>query len=212
MDCQSPPHRRDRLVVARYWRSRSSSARMEPIPPCPSCGADHHIETASPLGGYRSGTKRRGCSAFAARGIDRDHFHLGGRAYVADADHRGSGRPDRAGFPSHQSKTSATDANAVLVRDPSCTPELQEIGILKLLQRYACRGSKARWSPDEAIAFLETKTRWLDADLERWEADGEDIDADSDLIEKKSVVLVVSEQPGQPLRTELLDVLIHVDD
>jgi hypothetical protein len=105
----------------------------------------------------------------------------------------------------------ATDADTVLVRDPSGTPELQEIGILELLQRYPCRGSKARWSPNDAIAFLETKTRWLDAALENWEADGEDFDAASDLIEAKAVVLVVPEQPGQALRTELHDVLIPVD-
>lgn len=35
----------------------------------------------------------------------------------------------------------ATDADTVLVRDPSGTPELREIGILELLQRYPCRGS-----------------------------------------------------------------------
>ena len=105
----------------------------------------------------------------------------------------------------------ATDADTVLVRDPTGTPELQEIGILELLQRYPCRGSEARWSPDEAIAFLETKTRWLDAALESWEADGEAMADDSDLIEAKAVVLVVPEQPGQSLRTELLDVLIPVD-
>ena len=34
---------------------------------------------------------------------------------------------------------------------------------------------------------------------------------DSDLIEAKAVVLVVPEHPGQPLVTELLDVLIPVD-
>ena len=105
----------------------------------------------------------------------------------------------------------ATDADTVLVRDPTGTPELQEIGILELLQRYPCRGSEARWSPDEAIAFLETKTRWLYAALESWEADGEAMADDSDLIEAKAVVLVVPEQPGQSLRTELLDVLIPVD-
>jgi len=105
----------------------------------------------------------------------------------------------------------ATDADTVLVRDPTGTPELQEIGILELLQRYPCRGSEARWSPDEAIAFLETKTRWLDAALESWEADGEATADDSDLIEAKAVVLVVPEQPGQSRRTELLDVLIPVD-
>jgi len=105
----------------------------------------------------------------------------------------------------------ATDADTVLVRDPVRTPELQEIGILELLQRYPCRGSEARWSPDEAIAFLETKTRWLDAALESWEADGEAMADDSDLIEAKAVVLVVPEQPGQSLRTELLDVLIPVE-
>ncbi|MFM7286520.1 MAG: hypothetical protein ACKO02_06810, partial [Cyanobium sp.] len=105
----------------------------------------------------------------------------------------------------------ATDADTVLVRDPARTPELQEIGILELLQRYPCRGSEARWSPDDAIAFLEAKTRWLDAALESWETDGEAIDADSDLIEAKAVVLVVPEQPGQALRTELHDVLIPVD-
>jgi len=104
-----------------------------------------------------------------------------------------------------------TDADTVLVRDPSGTPELQEIGILELLQRYPCRGSEARWSPDDAIAFLETKTRWLDAALESWETDGEAIHADSDLIEAKAVVLVVPEQPDQVLRTELHDVLIPVD-
>jgi len=106
----------------------------------------------------------------------------------------------------------ATDADTVLVRDPARTPELQEIGILELLQRYPCRGSKARWSPDDAIAFLETKTRWLDAALESWEADGEAMADDSDLIEAKAVVLVVPEQPGQSLRTELLDVLIPVEE
>ena len=106
----------------------------------------------------------------------------------------------------------ATDADTVLVRDPTGTPELQEIGILELLQRYPCRGSEARWSPDEAIAFLETKTRWLDAALESWEADGEAMADDSDLIEAKAVVLVVPEQPGQSLRTELLDVLIPVEE
>lgn len=105
----------------------------------------------------------------------------------------------------------ATDADTVLVRDPTTAPELQEIGILELLQRYPCRGSEARWSPDDAIAFLETKTRWLDAALESWETDGEAIDADSDLIEAKAVVLVVPEQPGHALRTELHDVLIPVD-
>ena len=105
----------------------------------------------------------------------------------------------------------ATDADTVLVRDPTGTPELQEIGILELLQRYPCRGSEARWSPDDAIAFLETKTRWLDAALERLEADGEAMADDSDLIEAKAVVLVVPEQPGQSLRTELHDVLIPVD-
>lgn len=106
----------------------------------------------------------------------------------------------------------ATDADTVLVRDPVRTPELQEIGILELLQRYPCRGSEARWSPDEAIAFLETKTRWLDAALESWEADGEAMADDSDLIEAKAVVLVVPEQPAQSLRTELLDVLIPVEE
>ena len=105
----------------------------------------------------------------------------------------------------------ATDADTVLVRDPTGTPELQEIGILELLQRYPCRGSEARWSPDDAIAFLETKARWLDAALESWEADGEAIANDSDLIEAKAVVLVVPEQTGQPLRNDLLDVLIPVD-
>jgi hypothetical protein len=105
----------------------------------------------------------------------------------------------------------ATDADTVLVRDPSGFPELQEIGILELLQRYPCRGSEARWSPDDAIAFLEIKTRWLDAALESWDADGEAIDADSDLIEAKAVVLVVPEQPDKALRTELHDVLIPVD-
>ena len=105
----------------------------------------------------------------------------------------------------------ATDADTVLVRDPTGTPELQEMGILELLQRYPCRGSEARWSPDDAIAFLETKARWLDAALESWEADGEAIANDSDLIEAKAVVLVVPEQTGQPLRTDLLDVLIPVD-
>lgn len=105
----------------------------------------------------------------------------------------------------------AIDADTVLVRDPTSSPELQEIGILELLQRYPCRGSEVRWSPDEAIAFLETKAHWLDAALESWEADGEAIDVDSDLIEAKAVVLVVSEQPGQPLRAELYDVLIPVD-
>jgi hypothetical protein len=106
----------------------------------------------------------------------------------------------------------ATDADTVLVRDPTGTPELQEIGILELLQRYPCRGSEACWSPDDAIAFLETKTRWLDAALESWEADGEAMADDSDLIEAKAVVLVVPEQPGQLLRTELLDVLIPVEE
>jgi len=105
----------------------------------------------------------------------------------------------------------ATDADTVLVRDPSGTSELREIGILELLQRYPCRGSEARWSSDDAIAFLETKTRWLDAALESWEADGAAIDTDSDLIEAKAVVLDVPEQPGQALRTELHDVLIPVD-
>ncbi|MFM7394104.1 MAG: hypothetical protein ACKO3F_10525 [Cyanobium sp.] len=100
----------------------------------------------------------------------------------------------------------ATDADTVLVRDPTTAPELQEIGILELLQRYPCRGSEARWSPDDAIAFLETKTRWLDAALESLETDGEAIGADSDLIEAKAVVLVVPEQPGHALRTELHDV------
>jgi hypothetical protein len=108
----------------------------------------------------------------------------------------------------------ATDADTVLVRDPVRTPELQVIGILELLQRYPCRGSEARWSPDEAIAFLETKTRWLDAALESWDADadGEAMADDSDLIEAKAVVLVVPEQPDQSLRTELLDVLIPVEE
>ena len=67
----------------------------------------------------------------------------------------------------------ATDADTVLVRDTTGSPQLQEIGILELLQRYPCRGSEARWSPDEEIGFLETKARWLDAALESWEADGE---------------------------------------
>ena len=106
----------------------------------------------------------------------------------------------------------AIDADTVLVRDPTGTPELQEIGILELLQRYPCRGSEARWSPDDAIAFLETKTRWLDAALESWEADGEAMADESDLIEAKAVVLVVPEQPGQSLRTELLEVLIPVEE
>ena len=35
---------------------------------------------------------------------------------------------------------------------------------------------------------------------------------DSDLIEAKAVVLVVPEQPAQSLRTELLDVLIPVEE
>lgn len=33
----------------------------------------------------------------------------------------------------------------------------------------------------------------------------------NDLIETKAMARVVPEQPGQPLRTELLDVLIPVD-
>jgi hypothetical protein len=106
----------------------------------------------------------------------------------------------------------ATDADTVLVRDPTGTPELQEIGILELLQRYPCRGSEARWSPDDAIAFLGTKTRWLDAALENCEADGEAMADDSDVIEAKAVVLVVPENPDQALRTELLDVLIPVEE
>lgn len=106
----------------------------------------------------------------------------------------------------------ATDADTVLVRDPTGTPELQEIGILELLQRYPCRGSEARWSPDDAIAFLETKTRWLDAALETWEADGEAMADDSDLIEAKAVVLSVPEKPDQALRIEVLDVLIPVEE
>ena len=105
----------------------------------------------------------------------------------------------------------ATDPDTVLVRAPAGTPELREIGILELLQRYPCRGSEARWSPDDAVAFLETKARWLDAALESWEADGEAMADDSDLIEAKAVVLVVPDQAGQPLRTELLDVLIPLD-
>ena len=105
----------------------------------------------------------------------------------------------------------ATDPDTVLVRAPAGTPELREIGILELLQRYPCRGSEARWSPDDAVAFLETKARWLDAALESWEADGEALADDSDLIEAKAVVLVVPDQAGQPLRTELLDVLIPLD-
>ncbi len=105
----------------------------------------------------------------------------------------------------------ATDPDTVLVRDPSATPELQEIGILELLQRYPCRGNDARWSSDDAIAFLETKARWLDAALETWEVDGEAIADDSDVIEAKAVVLVVPEKPGQTLRSEVLDVLIPVE-
>ena len=106
----------------------------------------------------------------------------------------------------------ATGPDTVLVRDPSGTPELQEIGILELLQRYPCRGSEARRSPDDAIAILETKTRWLDAALESWDADGEAMADDSDLIEAKAVVLVVPAEPAQPMRTELLDVLIPVEE
>jgi hypothetical protein len=106
----------------------------------------------------------------------------------------------------------ATHPDTVLVRDPAGTPELQEIGILELLQRYPCRGSEARWSPDEAIGFLETKALWLDAALESWEADGEAMADDSDMVEARAVVLVVPERSGQPLRTEVLDVLIPVDD
>lgn len=105
----------------------------------------------------------------------------------------------------------ATDADTVLVRDPTGTPELQEIGILELLQRYPCRGNDARWSPDEAVAFLETKARWLDAALAAWETDGEDM-ADSDVIEAKAVVLIVPEKPGQALLSEVLDVLIPVEE
>jgi hypothetical protein len=104
-----------------------------------------------------------------------------------------------------------TDPDTVLVRDPARTPELQEIGILELLQRYPSRGTDARWSPDDAITFLETKARWLDAALETWEADGEAIADDRDVIEAKAVVLVVPEKPGQTLRSEVLDVLIPVD-
>jgi hypothetical protein len=56
----------------------------------------------------------------------------------------------------------ATHPDTVLVRDPAGTPELQEIGILELLQRYPCRGSEARWSPDEAIGFLEPRpSGWM---------------------------------------------------
>ncbi|QPN58854.1 hypothetical protein H8F24_06770 [Synechococcus sp. CBW1002] len=106
----------------------------------------------------------------------------------------------------------ATDPDTVLVRDPSATPELQEIGILELLQRYPCRGNDARWSPDDAIAFLETKARWLDAALETWEADGEAMADDSDVSEAKAVVLVVPEKPGQALLSEVLDVLIPVEE
>jgi hypothetical protein len=80
-----------------------------------------------------------------------------------------------------------------------------------LLQRYPCRGNDARWSSDDAIAFLETKARWLDAALETWEVDGEAIADDSDVIEAKTVVLVVPEKPGQTLRSEVLDVLIPVE-
>lgn len=106
----------------------------------------------------------------------------------------------------------ATDPDTVLVRDPSATPELQEIGILELLQRYPCRSNDARWSPDDAIAFLETKARWLDAALETWEADGEAMADDSDVIEAKAVVLTVPEKPDQALRIEVLDVLIPVEE
>jgi hypothetical protein len=97
-----------------------------------------------------------------------------------------------------------TDPDTVLVRDGSRIPELQEIGILELLQRYPSRGQGARWTPEDAVAFLETKTRWLDAALEDCQADG-------DMVEASSVVLVVPEDPGQALRTEVVAVLIPVE-
>lgn len=97
-----------------------------------------------------------------------------------------------------------TDPDTVLVRDGSRTPELQEIGILELLQRYPSRGQGARWTPEDAMAFLETKTRWLDAALEDCQADG-------DMVEASSVVLVVPEDPGQALRTEVVAVLIPLE-
>ena len=104
-----------------------------------------------------------------------------------------------------------TDSDTVLVRDPVRTPELQEIGILELLQRYPCRGTDARWSPDDAIAFLETKARWLDAALEAWESDTAVVDG-GDMIEARAVLLVVPEDPDQALQTELVDVLIPVEE
>ena len=55
-------------------------------------------------------------------------------------------------------------------------------------------------------------TRWLVAALESWDADGKAMADDSDLIEAKAIVLVVPAEPAQPLRTELLDVLIPVEE
>jgi hypothetical protein len=99
----------------------------------------------------------------------------------------------------------ATDPDTVLVRDGSRTPELQETGILELLQRYPSRGEGARWSPEDAVAFLETKTRWLDSALEVCQAEG-------DMVEARSVVLVVPEDPRQALRTEVVAVLIPLEE
>lgn len=103
-----------------------------------------------------------------------------------------------------------TDPDTVLVRDPSRTPVLQEIGILEALQRFPCRDRAARWTSEQFIAFLETKTQWLDKALE----DCSTLDSadENGMVEARAVLLVVPEQPGAALETEVVDVLIPVED
>jgi len=103
-----------------------------------------------------------------------------------------------------------TDPDTVLVRDPSRTPVLQEIGILEALQRFPCRDKAARWTSEQFIAFLETKSQWLDQALE----DCSTLDSadENGMVEAKAVLLVVPEQPSAALETEIVEVLIPLED
>lgn len=102
----------------------------------------------------------------------------------------------------------AIDPDTVLVHDATLHPALQEFGILELLQRYPCHGVDSRWNAEAAISFLELKAHWLDVALEQWESSADD---QSDWIEAKAVILIVSEQPDQPLQVDVRTVQVPIE-
>jgi hypothetical protein len=56
-------------------------------------------------------------------------------------------------------EANALEASYLLVWDPAEHPQLREMEILDLLERYPCRGEEARWTADDFVALLEAKTQ-----------------------------------------------------